>query len=173
MNAALAIRALHSGAEFGQRLWYTEYHSAQERKYEYMFLNCDAGRSRSARPKSKNDCTVRAIAAGLNIQFDKAYGLMAEHGRKPHRGVHFKEILIKIAKVEWTPFPAVRGERRMTRGKVSLELPHGVYFLRCARHVVAMIDGVQVDLMPDPEACVYGAWRLISPSSSTPTKPHP
>ena len=60
----------------------------------------------------------------------------------------------------WTPFPAVRGERRMSHPRFVSEHPEGRYIIREAGHVSAVVDGVVMDTSrPYEGRCIYGAWR--------------
>jgi hypothetical protein len=46
------------------------------------FIQDDAGRAKSKRPKQRNDCTVRALSTILTRPYDEVFDLLADAGRK-------------------------------------------------------------------------------------------
>lgn len=147
-----------------------EHHAAPAPAYPFKMT--DAGRSASKRPKQKNDCTVRALAIACRLAYDVAYEYLAGEGRKCTQGFHLQKLLNKIAagklavpllasNVTKIPFPAVKGERRMTPPEFCRLYPRGRYIVRKAGHVFAVIDGVlHDDHAVRPNACIYTAWRI-------------
>jgi hypothetical protein len=88
------------------------------RQRPVYFVFDDGGRSQSKRPKQKNDCTVRALAIACEITYDEAYEMLAAAGRSCSRGfAPFSRWAQKEPGLEWTPFPAVKGRRRMNPTK--------------------------------------------------------
>lgn len=124
------------------------------------FQYSDAGRSMSRRPRSKNDCTVRALAVVCEVSFDDAYDALAQKGREPHRGFRIpKRLYIGVWKLTWQAFQAVKGEPRVTPWRFVQSHPQGRYILRVSKHVCAVVDGVIIDDHAfDPGRRVYGAW---------------
>lgn len=128
----------------------------------YRWEPTDAGRSESKRPKSKNDCTVRAVAKIMDMTFDDAYDYLAkEAGRKAHKGFNFGSWAHDPKKsFDWIAFQAVKGQPRMTCIQFCDKYPSGRWFLKMAHHVAAVIDGTLYDTTQNSGRCVYGAWRV-------------
>jgi hypothetical protein len=133
-----------------------------ENSFDFPFVQTDAGRSASKRPKQSNDCTVRAWAAANNIAYDEAYDYLKSFGRKSHKGIHFNnfakshdDILIKFT------FPAVKGQTRMNIEAFCKQYSKGKFIIKTAKHVLAVIDGVAYDdARPSPTRCVYCAYKV-------------
>lgn len=127
------------------------------------FVDTDAGRSESCRPRQRNDCTVRALALTASMPYDDAYDRLKQAGRKAGRSFELARWLpgsgIPFTKVS---YPAVAGQHRMTLGEFALsDGSDGRWIARCAKHVIAVIDGViHDDGRPRFEACVYNAFRM-------------
>ena len=161
MNAAQS-QATISGS-------WQEYRSGVRTGALVYFTPTDGGRSTSTRPKSKEDCTVRALALATGVSFDKAYDVLAIAGRKPHQRFAFKLWANSLAprytlrvELRWHPFQAVKGESRMNPAKFCTQFLNGRWIVRTAKHVFAVIDGVVLDeTSPRPDRCIYGAWEVI------------
>jgi hypothetical protein len=132
----------------------------------FRFKQDDGGRAQSRRPRQKNDCTVRALAVTLGIEYDFAYEVLASFGRKSGAGFPFKTHAAAIfancsADATWTAFQAVKGERRLTLPAFCARYPAGRYIVSMAKHITVVVDGVvHDDFQPGEERCVYGAWRV-------------
>ncbi len=130
-------------------------------RLEYSWVATDAGRSQSARPRQKNDCTVRALAVAKGMQYDDAYDLLAEAGRKCGRGFEFKDWISKQPWARKISFPAIKGQRRMNPSTFVEKFPKGVFICRVAKHVFAVRDGVVYDTFENaPDRCIYMAWEV-------------
>jgi hypothetical protein len=130
------------------------------------FVQSDAGRSLSKRPKQKNDCTVRAVVEATGIAYDAAYDILKEAGRKCSTGFHFKDWAatnpLEGFVFKWKPFQAVKGERRMNPVKFCETHPTGTYILKTAKHVFAVKNGKIYDTFCEhDERCVYGCWEVV------------
>lgn len=127
----------------------------------YPFIQTDAGRSGSKRPKQKDDCTVRALALARKLQYDTSYDLLASAGRKCARGF---DIMTWLSKQTWAtkiPFPAVKGSRRMNPASFCSTYKTGTYIVRTAKHVFVIKDGNVCDThAPNPRRCIYTAWKV-------------
>jgi hypothetical protein len=125
------------------------------------YILTDAGRSTSKRSKQKNDCTVRALATARRIDYDTAYDLLVQAGRKCGSGFKFADF---IKKEQWAlkiSFPAVKGQGRMNVAKFVEDHKEGTFICKVSKHVFTVIDGVvfdETDIAPD--RCVYTAWRI-------------
>lgn len=131
----------------------------------FPFVQTDAGRSTSKRPKQKNDCTVRAISLVFSIPYDEAYELLQEAGRKSHRGFSFNKWAKSYsASLVWTPFTAKKGQPRMNPITFCQTHPDGTWICKVAKHVFAVKDGVVLDeSAPAETKCIYGAWAVKEP----------
>ena len=85
-------------------------------QYSRGFVATDAGRSKSQRSRQRNDCAVRALAQAASVDYDVAYDVLAECGRKCGRGTAELLLIDAIQKLDliWKrqTFPAVKGQRR-------------------------------------------------------------
>lgn len=133
-------------------------------KYQFN----DGGRSNSKRPKQKNDCTVRALVIATDMKYDEVYDLLKDAGRKASKGFQLGEWLSTVdtvsilgRKFNVMTFPAVKGQRRMNPEAFSERFPKGVFICKTAKHVFAVIDGVQYDTFQErPDRCIYKAWKV-------------
>lgn len=136
----------------------------------------DSGRKNSKRPKQTNDCTVRAMAAAFDLDYDYTYDMLAQAGRKCSRGFFLGAWLMKNAsngmlldrKVEKLSFPAVKGESRMNVEKFVKEFATGTYIIRVAKHVACVKDGKILDWMTvegSGDRCVYLAYKITNPQT--------
>jgi hypothetical protein len=132
----------------------------------FPFVYNDAGRLQSKRSKQKNDCTVRALSLSAEVDYDIAYDLLKDRGRKSSKGHFFpKQRSDDIAlgyKFIWKSFPAVKGQKRMNPERFAEEFPEGVYICRTAKHVYMVQDGVVHDIFKNrPDRCIYGCWKVV------------
>jgi len=134
----------------------------------------DGGRSLSQRRWPRNDCGPRALALATGVSYDECAEALTEDGgfactrrggtymEQFFHALHWNETTFHGWRFEWISFPATAGMRRMNAYKFCDEYNSGRYILNMARHVVAVVDGVIYDTFhPRPDACVYGAWKLI------------
>lgn len=118
----------------------------------------DCGRKESGL-NEKNDCTVRAVAAALRTDYSTAHAMLAEAGRKPRRGIRFREPRVKSL-----GFVALPEYSCKTWKTVVKELPAtGSFIVRVRHHVFAVVDGVVHDTAAIKEGkhvrMVYGLQR--------------
>jgi len=140
---------------------YQEYVNGARRSWSVYFINTDAGRAESKRPKQQNDCTVRAVALAFKLPYDEAYELMAKAGRKSWQGIHFRSWADQHPHLKRKSFPAVKGQSRMNPAKFCSEFKIGHWIAQTAKHVFAVIDGVVLDTSsPRPNRCIYAAWEV-------------
>jgi hypothetical protein len=137
-----------------------------------MFVQTDAGRSKSLRPRQANDCTVRALALAVEVPYDVAYDELARRGRKSHRRTHFpnqaRDDEAFGVQLRWIPFSAVKGQPRMTPEAFcrSEEFRYGTWILKMAKHVATVKDGALHDLEPNGGRCVYGVWEVCGTTAN-------
>lgn len=127
----------------------------------YPFLQDDAGRSKSLRPKQKSDCVVRAFAIAIQKSYDDVYVELAAAGRKCGQGTAkevWKGLLIDVYKIS---FPAQTGQKRMNLPTFCSQYPCGRYIVQMACHLTTVVDGVVHDTFaPGAERCIYACWRV-------------
>lgn len=132
----------------------------------YPFTFTDGGRSMSARPRQKYDCTVIALAIATGKPYDQCYAECAAGGRKPSRSFDFEEFIqhnpvLLGHHITRLSFPAVKGQRRMHTSTFCERYNDGAFIARVAKHVFAVLDGVVYDEEPPREnACIYVAYRF-------------
>lgn len=128
----------------------------------------DGGRNKSKRPKQKNDCTVRALVITTGMKYDEVYDILKDSGRKASKifdldGWLKSNDTVKILgkKFNLMTFPPIKGQKRMNPKTFSEVFPKGVFICRTARHVFAVIDGVQHDTFQErSDRCIYKAWKV-------------
>jgi hypothetical protein len=74
----------------------------------YKSVQYDAGRSLSRRPRQQRDCTVRAIATACDLEYDHAYDLLKQAGRKSHSGFPFLEFVLRNSQINGYRLKKVR-----------------------------------------------------------------
>ena len=132
----------------------------------YPFSPTDAGRSTSRRPRQSNDCSVRAVALTCGLEYDAAYDLLADAGRRCARGFDIVTWLNAQPWAEHLSFQAVKGQRRMNPATFCERYTDDHYIIRTAKHVSAVINGILYDAHEmRPDRCIYRAWRVF-PSAS-------
>jgi len=113
--------------------------------------------------KDSMDCTVRALATGLNIPYLAAWTSLKHcGGRKKNQGIIFKEYLAKNPEF----FKEVSLPRTNTiYSNVDVEwivknFPIGRYIVTVHGHTFAMIDGIVMDYSAQEISTVYTLWRI-------------
>lgn len=144
-------------------------HDGERFDIRCRFVKTDAGRSLSRRPRQTNDCTVRALTLVTGLPYDEVYDRCAAEGRKCGKGMHLKTWLPRAIvggyRFRWIGLPARKGEWRANPVTFARDHPQGRFILRTAKHVLACVDGVVMDLSRDQGPmglewrCVYGAWE--------------
>jgi hypothetical protein len=100
------------------------------------FIQTDSGREASG-VTERADCTVRAVAAALALDYRTAHGMLARAGRKNNRGFRFREPAIEGLGFESLPEYSCKSWT-----KVSEALPkRGSFIVRVRSHVFAVVDG--------------------------------
>lgn len=125
------------------------------------FFYNDGGRKNAGYKGSAGDCGARAIAIAFNMNYQKAYDLVAcanknHNGKKSARNgvdkVVYSNILNSLGWV-WMPAPKFEGRK----AKCS-DMPFGVVIARQAGHFVAVVNGIPYDSWDSSEKMVYGYW---------------
>jgi len=132
----------------------------------------DAGTQRGAEFAHEHmDCTVHATAIAAQIPYFEAHQLLARFGRRPRRGVKYRDFIawamsptgysITGTKIERGPcgkIGAYRVQRVALDKPVTLaqflkDFPNGRFVVRKSGHVFAVIDGQQFDGSPNGMRC--------------------
>ena len=138
--------------------------------FNYPFIKNDCNKKFSKRPKQDNDCTVIALGIACNISYDRSYNILKFFAkRKCNRAASYDKCLKKLNKISllpykfnWIPFPAIKGQKRMTPIEFIKKYPKGVYIIETARHVFAMKDGIALGTWQEREnRCIYGVWEVV------------
>ena len=130
----------------------------------YPYIYDEADKSRSKRPKNRNDCAVLALAIAANMPYDSAYTILANSGRKCSRGFNFTKWADAQVGAHFAygeTYPSVKGQKRMNIANFCQHRPVGIWIVKTARHVFCVQDGVVHDTYrQSPTRCVYRAWRV-------------
>lgn len=104
----------------------------------------------------RRDCTVRALAAALNITYTDAHEKMASVGRKPKKGFDFRQGLIGHFGLECRPeFHGLKVR------EVLPQIQSGRFIVKVPRHVFAVVDGAAHDnFAPRPEQRVRMVYEV-------------
>lgn len=125
-----------------------------------MYIETDGGRLGFA-PNEQLDCTVRAFALVSQISYRDAHVMMAKAGRKEGKRMADFAAFMKTwcGRICNTRYVRRAGDCGITLGRYVKDHPTGRYLLRVRGHVVAVVDGVALDLgEPNWRAIVRGAW---------------
>jgi hypothetical protein len=130
------------------------------------FKKFDAGKEhRTSKKMQGGDCQVRALCTASSMSYPQAYNLlykvqgeMRTPGFRLELYLQHKPDIFGVAR--YLPFPAVKGQRRMTAAQFVQRYPKGRFVLNLARHVTAVVDGTVLDTWDCTRKCVYGAWEL-------------
>lgn len=93
------------------------------------------------------DCSVRATAAALGLDYSEAHQRLAALGRKRNRGVKYRLIAAELG-LEARPDLSAR-----TLGKILPDMQSGRFVVRVYRHVFAVVNGLIVDNKPTNLNC--------------------
>lgn len=105
--------------------------------------------------KEKNDCTVRALANALEIQYIEAYGMMIGAGRKARKGFNSRPLYNSLGQRFDRPGMTVANY-------VKFVIPAGNWIVEIKGHVFAVVNGVVIDEYPNVVAnChVISSWKV-------------
>lgn len=135
------------------------------------YVYSDGGKSLSRRKKNRSDCVVRAFVHAFGFEYDDAYDLLANLGRKSSRGTPteaWQKYLLRHHKLV-TQLPignAIRNEH-LTFGKLfqrfddTEDYMQGVYLVHVHRHLFTLIDGEVYDIcLTDPDSQIHSLWKV-------------
>jgi len=126
-------------------------------KYQYN----DGGRKAAGYKGAAADCGARAMTIALRLDYSAVYRELAQanadHGRaKSARNGVMKDVYTEVLKRHgWVWMKAPQFEGRKAR---CSDMPAGVVIAKQARHFVAVIDGVALDIWDCTHKMVYGYW---------------
>jgi hypothetical protein len=118
----------------------------------------DAGKFKSRHPVEINDCSIRALALVLMVDYDAAFNLLQLSGRQCNSGFDLGKVLDRHTAFVWQDRSGPLAEFALNhRGRAIVRLPD-VYG---GGHVCAVIDDVVFDdLVPFPTWEIDGVWSL-------------
>lgn len=127
------------------------------------FIKRDIGKPH--RTLDSGDCTARALAMAARIPYPQAWQLLYDaQGRHKTCGFTLDQFMREepatFGVVRQLPFPAKRGEPRMTANEFAERYPSGSFILSMAHHVAAMEDGILYDKWDCRRKCVYTAFEI-------------
>lgn len=112
------------------------------------------------------DCQVRALTVAAGTTYGEAWDkLYALQGKYRTNGFNICLYLdrYELGVKQRIPFPAKRGEKRMTAKKFVKLYSKGRFILHQAHHVVAVVNGSVYDSWDSTDRCVYEAWEVTYP----------
>lgn len=124
------------------------------------FIQADAGRSKSRRPKQRNDCTVRALSIVTSLGYDRAFDLLAASGRKSSKPFDLEAwarknlfydgaqdtVYFKLDKMPYIKDHHQAGQAKRYRiWDFIKDNPKGRFIVSTASHVFAVVDGKAYD----------------------------
>lgn len=97
--------------------------------------------------RNVDDCTVRALATALNIDWDLAHDLLCEASRNMATMPHADEVMSAILRGYGFNRAAIPNACPdcYDAEDFCIDHPHGVYVLGFGGHVATVIDGVLYD----------------------------
>lgn len=105
------------------------------------------------------DCTVRALAAVKDMQYDQAHAALAAAGREPRRGMSLEQL--KPAYAAQGGGCYINRSDRPTLASFLRDQPAGKYIVLVRGHVFALVDGVQIDMEKNgARKRVWGFWQF-------------
>lgn len=104
----------------------------------------DAGRGKSSRPKSKNDCGVRVTCLAFDLDYDEVYNYFKEIG--PVRGGFSDSEILSVWKKLGSTYEKIRPSKEMLLSDFIEKYPKGNYVLSYRNHVTNVIDGVLYEI---------------------------
>lgn len=140
------------------------------------FLHDDGGRSLSAHPWERDDCTVRSFAIATQLPYDQAWDEMVAAGRPPLDGfdpgdwyrrvgwVRDYNVPSNVTLFRYITLQSIKGHRRIYAVDIPQAFPKGRYVFNTHGHIEAWVDGVHHET-PDsfrklaPGRMFYGGWQ--------------
>lgn len=107
------------------------------------------------------DCTIRCMAAALDITWDDAYDMLAFKGKAkslPMDDINlFREILAEHGFMEVTVKPK-KGEKRPNLRWIASLHQDSIVVGQCSHHVMCAKDGRVMDIWDSSERALYRYW---------------
>jgi hypothetical protein len=130
----------------------------------------DAGRAESGIKKEKSDCTVRAIATGMEIPYREAHQTLKALGRRNGSGT--------VVHRGWLDKHPYATRMTVTGGYTLRQLledhPTGTFLVSVPRHILTVVDGVIYDSHFDSKYLycqMEHLWRIgFNPDKLNPVK---
>lgn len=103
--------------------------------------------------KEVGDCQIRALCAVTNKSWYEIYDLLVDYGRITASPFFFTDkdacYYTDLFGMKMHKLPKrEKGKKAMTVSQFCKEHPSGKYILRCAKHVIGIVNGEYYDLYP-------------------------
>ena len=108
--------------------------------------------------RERADCTVRAIAVALSIEYDKAHAIAADGGRDNGRRAKMHKV-IDAAKRAGFSLKKLSFQNPRTVRRFIKEYPQGRYIVRKRGHAFAVVDGVPSEAGRENQR-ITDAWQF-------------
>lgn len=107
---------------------------------------------------TKGDCVIRAFAIASNKTWLESFDNLSKMAREAYSMPNSQEVYEKVfAQMGYKSqsVKVVKGQKRMTAKDFALSHPKGVFILRLAHHICAVVDGKIRDAWDCGRKCVY------------------
>ena len=110
------------------------------------------------------DCVIRALTKAFDMQWRDVFIELApialELQCMPNGRPCYEKYITEIKGFTWYPCKAIKGKKRPTVETFAKQHKLGTYILRCAHHLVTVVDGNWYDTWESDDCSVYGYWTL-------------
>lgn len=110
------------------------------------------------------DCVIRALTKVVDKTWVEVFDELVPLARMLQcmpNGKAAYEAYLKEHGFEYQGISNKKGAKRPTVDSFAKENKEGVYFVRVANHVVAVVDGVYYDTWDSGDKSLYGYWKKI------------
>ena len=109
------------------------------------------------------DCVIRALCKVFDKSwcevFKELVPICLEIQSVPNDKYVYSEYLRRNG-AKYTGISNKKGSKRPTVSSFAKEHKQGTYYLRVAKHGVAVVDGIYYDSWDSGNKCVYGYWEV-------------
>lgn len=110
------------------------------------------------------DCVIRALTRVLNKEWVEVYDDLVPYGREMQCMPNDKQCLERYLADNGFEYEGVsnrKGTKRPTIDSFAREHKEGVYVVRVAHHITAIVDGMYYDTWDSGDNSMYGYWYKI------------
>lgn len=136
-------------------------------KLTYFNPNPDDKMFKSGKRKiwCREDSSIRAIAAAMNITWDDAYKRLSEIALRIHDVPTSKNVMHEFCilnNFEHTTYGKPKaGEVRPTLANFADEMTKGTYIVYLSHYFICVKDGEVFDVANEADSSIYSYWKLI------------